>query len=206
LCDRVAAADVDREIPLGHPAEDVVCAAAELFGGRGAARMLHQDQLLVDRYAVSKITKVEHPLPLNTVTVHLTNQMPGVEETRDLQWDSKHTTEESLEVEIGDTGKIIIELASLQPSPVYKYEISVLDEVITFASVGLHLGAKEKPDNLTAAHLLLSDLLESSEAFVDGRAVEADAFPEDVNWWAANHAAEILMAQHDLGRGLETGR
>jgi hypothetical protein len=42
------------------------------------ARMLRQDQLLVDRYPVHKITKVEYPLPQNLVTVQLSNQMTSV--------------------------------------------------------------------------------------------------------------------------------
>jgi hypothetical protein len=89
--------------------------------------MLRQDQLLVDRYAVNKITKVEYPLPQNIVTVHLTNQMTGQESTRDLQWDSQHTTEEPFEVEVGDTGKIKVELALLadeENRPAYKYKIT----------------------------------------------------------------------------------
>jgi hypothetical protein len=42
------------------------------------ARMLHQDQLLVQRHAVHKINKVEYPLPENTVTAELTNQITGL--------------------------------------------------------------------------------------------------------------------------------
>jgi hypothetical protein len=37
------------------------------------ARLLRQNQLLVERYAVHKINKVEYPLPQNAVTVKLTN-------------------------------------------------------------------------------------------------------------------------------------
>jgi hypothetical protein len=70
--------------------------------------MLRQDQLLVERYDVHKITKVEYPLPQNIVTVHLKDQMTGEESMRDLQWDSFHTTEEPFEVEIGESGKITV--------------------------------------------------------------------------------------------------
>jgi len=73
--------------------------------------MLHQDQLLVDHYAVHKINKVEYPLPQNIVAVQLSNQMTGEQSTRNLRWDEQVTTDEPFEVEIGDTGKITIELA-----------------------------------------------------------------------------------------------
>jgi hypothetical protein len=66
--------------------------------------MLHQDQLLVDRYAVHKINKVEYPLPQNIVAVQLSNQMTGEQSTRNLRWDEQVTTDEPFEVEIGDTG------------------------------------------------------------------------------------------------------
>ena len=68
------------------------------------ARMLHQDQLLVDRYAVNKINKVEFPLPQNTVAVELTNQMTDKQSTRNLRWDEQVTTEEPFEVEIDGPG------------------------------------------------------------------------------------------------------
>jgi hypothetical protein len=54
--------------------------------------------------------------------------------------------------------------------------------------------------------VFLGALEASSEARAAGHAMEADAFPEDVNVWAANHGAEILVAQLDLGGGLEAGR
>jgi hypothetical protein len=64
------------------------------------ARLLHKDQLLVDRYAVHKITNVQYPLPQNTVTVHLKDQMTGEESTRDFRWDQHLSTEEPLEVKM----------------------------------------------------------------------------------------------------------
>ena len=91
------------------------------------ARLLRQDQLLVERYAVSKITKVEHPLPLNTVTVHLANQMTGEEDMRNFRWDEQVTTEEPLEVPVGETGKITLELAQLADAegrPAYRYRVT----------------------------------------------------------------------------------
>jgi len=58
------------------------------------ARLLRQDQLLVERYAVHKINKVEYPQRQNTVTVELTNQVAGQQSTRNLRWDEHVTTEE----------------------------------------------------------------------------------------------------------------
>jgi hypothetical protein len=73
--------------------------------------MLYQDQLLVERDAVSKINKVNHAIPQNTVIAEVTNQVTGEESTRTLHWDQQLTTEEPLEVAIGETGKITVELA-----------------------------------------------------------------------------------------------
>jgi hypothetical protein len=73
--------------------------------------MLHQDQLLVERDAVSKINKVDHAIPQNTVIAEVTNQVTGEESTRTLHWDQQLTTDEPLEVAIGETGKITVELA-----------------------------------------------------------------------------------------------
>jgi dodecin len=75
------------------------------------ARMLRQNDLLVERAAVSKINKVEYSIPLNVVTVDLSDQMTGEQSTRTLAWDSWHTIAEPLEVKIGDTGKLRVELA-----------------------------------------------------------------------------------------------
>jgi hypothetical protein len=43
------------------------------------ARVLHQDQLLIERHAVPKITKVGHAIPHNTVIIEVTNQITGEE-------------------------------------------------------------------------------------------------------------------------------
>jgi hypothetical protein len=40
------------------------------------ARMLHQGQLVVERYAVSKVSAEPFRIPQNTVSVELVNQMP----------------------------------------------------------------------------------------------------------------------------------
>jgi hypothetical protein len=53
--------------------------------------MLRNGQLLVDRYAVSKIGKIEY-LPHNTVTVQLINQLTGEEAERNLRWDEYGTS------------------------------------------------------------------------------------------------------------------
>jgi hypothetical protein len=171
--------------------------------------MLRRDQLLVDRYAVNKITKVEYPLPQNIVAVQLSNQMTGEQSTRNLRWDEQVTTEESLEVEVCDTGKIKVELALLadeEARPAYRYRITDDSAGIDYEATDLRLGVNHRPDNAKAAKSLLAFLGATSEAFLVGHELEADAFPEEVNWWAANHDVELLSAQLDLGGGLEAGR
>jgi hypothetical protein len=56
------------------------------------ARLLRQDQLLVERDAVHKITEVDHAVPHNTVIAEVTNQVTGEESTRTLRWDEHVTT------------------------------------------------------------------------------------------------------------------
>jgi hypothetical protein len=170
------------------------------------ARLLHQDQLVVERFGVHKIRVVEHAVPHNTVTVRMTHQMTGNWATRNLRWDEQVTTEEPFEVVIGDTGKITVELALIagdRGRPVYKYQVSDSAEGISFASPGLQLGPKQKPDDAKAAETLLRDLRLSSEAWSAGHVLESEDFPEDVNIWAANHGKEIALAQSELSGGLE---
>jgi hypothetical protein len=91
------------------------------------ARLLRQDQLLVERDAVHKITKVDHAIPHNTVIAEVTNQVTDEESTRTLRWDEHVTTEEPLEVKIGEIGKITVELVQLadeEGRPVYRYKIT----------------------------------------------------------------------------------
>jgi hypothetical protein len=169
------------------------------------ARMLHQDQLVVERFGVHKICQVEHALLHNAVTVRMTHQMTGNWATRNLRWNEQVTTEEPFDVAIGN-GKIRVELALIageKGRPTYKYEISDSAEGISFASAGLQLGPKQKPDNAKAAETLLSDLRVSSEAWAAGHVLESDDFPEDVNVWAANHGREIALVQVELSGGLE---
>jgi len=71
--------------------------------------MLHNGQLIVDRYSVSKVSTEPFRLPHNTVSVELTNQLSGEQSTRNLRWDQHVTTEEPFEVAIGETGKIKID-------------------------------------------------------------------------------------------------
>jgi hypothetical protein len=51
--------------------------------------------------------------------------------------------------------------------------------------------------------VLLGELEASAEAFVEGWAIEADAFPEAVNYWAQQNADEITLAAVELSGGLE---
>ena len=173
------------------------------------ARLLHQDQLLVDRYDVHKITKVEYPIPQNIVTVHLKDQMTGEGSTRDLQWDSFHTTEEPFEVEIGESGKITVELAQMRDEedrPVYRYRVTDETAGINYEAADLALGVRVFPNNAKAAKTLLGELEASADALIEGHPIEADAFPEEVNFWALHNTDEISMAQLELGGGLEAGR
>jgi hypothetical protein len=179
------------------------------------ARVLRQDQLLVERHAVSKITKVEHAIPLNEVVVEVVNQLTGEVSTRHLRWDEQVTTEEPIEVAIGDTGKITIELALQRDSedrPTYKFKITDEAAGIDHEGADLHLGARLRPDNTRAAKTLLSFLYAAGEAYeteVEGNidSENLDLFPHpQVTEWAYVHAEEIEMAQVELIRGLETGR
>jgi hypothetical protein len=114
-----------------------------------------------------------------------------------------------LEIKIGETGKITIELASRaddQGRPTYKYRIQDESAGIDYEATDLHLGPRLRPDSKFAAKTLLSDLQASSEAWTAGHAIEADRFPEDINVWAANRREELEMAHVELGGGLEAGR
>jgi hypothetical protein len=171
--------------------------------------MLHSDQLLVDRFGVFKLQKVDHAIPQNTVTVNMTHQMTGSLATRNLRWDEQVTTDEGLEINIGDTGKIRVELAlqsDEEGSPTYRFRVADEAAGIDHEGTDLRLGASHSPDNTKAMEALLDFLSASAESWAAGHALEADAFPESVNVWAANHGAEIAMAQLDLGGGLEAGR
>jgi hypothetical protein len=173
------------------------------------ARTLRQDQLLVDRYAVSKITAEPFRLPHNTVSVELVNQMTGEQSTRNLRWDEQVTTEEPFEVEVGETGKIKVELAQLadeEGRPAYKYKITDDSAGIDYEATDLRLGVSHRPDNAKAAKSLLQFLGATSEAFLVGHDLEADAFPEEVNFWSHQMGDAILVAQIDLGGGLEAGQ
>jgi hypothetical protein len=172
--------------------------------------MLHKDQLLVERHAVSKITKVDHAIPHNTVIIDVKNQIAGEQSNRNLRWDELVTTEEPLEVPVGQTGKIRVELAQLADSdgrPAYRYRVTDESAGIDYEATDLRLDASNRPDNATAAKALLQFLGATSEAFLVGHDLEADAFPEEVNCWAHQRADEITMAQLGLGgSGLEAGQ
>jgi hypothetical protein len=175
------------------------------------ARMLHNGQLIVDRYAVNKITAEPYRLPHNTVSVELVNQMTGEESTRTLRWDQHVTTEEPFEVAIGETGKLRVELAlqrDEEDRPVYRYKITDEAAGIDHEGVDLHLGPRLPADNTKAAKTLLSHLYAAGEAYeteLEGNidSENLDLFDMPVNEWAYVHAEEIEMAQVELIRGLE---
>ena len=128
------------------------------------ARLLRQDQLLVERFGVHKIREVEHALPHNTVTVRMTHQMTGNWATRNLRWDEQVTTEEPFEVAIGDTGKITVELAlqrDEEDRPLYRYKITDEAAGIGHEGVDLRLGARLPADNTKAVvHLLTTSTID----------------------------------------------
>lgn len=88
------------------------------------ARALREGQLLVEGHSVSKINSVQFPLPHNTVTIEVADQITRQQSMRNLRWDELVTTEAPAEIKIGDTGKITIELALLAPEPLYRYKIT----------------------------------------------------------------------------------
>ena len=175
------------------------------------ARMLHQDQLLVERDAVSKITKVDHAIPHNTVIAEVTNQVTGEESTRTLRWDQHVTTEEPFEVAIGETGKLRVELALQRDDedrPLYRYKITDESAGLDQEGTDLHLGARLPAANTRAAKTLLSFLYAAGEAYeteLEGNidSENLDLFPMPVNEWAYVHAEEIEMAQVGLIKGIE---
>jgi hypothetical protein len=177
------------------------------------ARLLHQDQLLVERFGVFKINKVDYPIPQNTVTVDMAHQITGARAARNLRWDEQVTTEETFEVKIGETGKIRVELALLSDDenrPVYRYKITDERAGIDHEGADLRLDIGGKADNKEAADLLIGLLIGSAEAYdaeIQGRrSVNEGLFPDDVSRWAYEYDVEILNAAIDLGGGLEAGR
>jgi hypothetical protein len=174
------------------------------------ARMLRDGQLLVDRFAVSKITKVEHAIPHNTVIIEVANQITGEQSTRNLRWDEQVTTEEPFEFRIGETGTVKLELAGIDEDAraLYKYRITDESAGIDHEATDLRLGARLTPDNTKAAKKLLGDLLRAGEAFeteLEGNidSENLDLFDDRVNEWAYVRAEDLEMAQVELIRGLE---
>jgi hypothetical protein len=173
--------------------------------------MLHNGQLIVDRYAVHKITKVDHAIPHNTVIAEVTNQVTGEESTRTLRWDQHVTTEEPFEVAIGETGKIRVELAlqrDEEDRPLYRYKITDDAAGIDQEGADLHLGARLPADNTKVAKTLLSHLYAAGEAYeteleggIDSE--NLDLFDMKTNEWAYLSMEHIEVAQVELGRGFE---
>jgi hypothetical protein len=150
------------------------------------ARMLREGQLVVERHAVSKITKVDHAIPHNTVIAEVTNQVTGEESTRTLRWDEHVTTEEPLEVDIGDTGKITVELALQRDNedrPLYRYRITDEAAGIDHEGMDLRLRARLPADNTKAAKTLLSFLMRCGVAAISTTTViptTAESVPSSV--------------------------
>jgi hypothetical protein len=118
------------------------------------------------------------------VIAEVTNQVTAEECTRTLRWDEHVTTEEPLEVKIGEIGKITVELVQLadkEDRPVYRYKITDGAAGIDHEGRDLHLGPRLRPDNTFAAKALLRELRDASEAYSGGRFIGADKFPELVN-------------------------
>jgi hypothetical protein len=141
--------------------------------------------------------------------VHLSNQLTDEQSTRALRWDEQVTTEEPFEVPIGETGKITVELAQLADavgSPAYRYRVTDEAAGFDYEAADLRLDVTHRPDNAKAAKALLSFLGATSDAFLVGHELEANVFPEEVNFWAHQMTDEITIAQIGLGEGLETGR
>jgi hypothetical protein len=118
------------------------------------------------------------------VIAEVTNQVTAEESTRTLRWDEHVTTEEPLEVKIGEIGKITVELVQLadeEDRPVYRYKITDGAAGIDHEVRDLHLGPRLRADNTFAAKALLSELRDASEAYSAGHFIEADKFPELVN-------------------------
>jgi hypothetical protein len=101
------------------------------------------------------------------VAVELTNHMTDKQSTRNLRWDEQVTTEEPFEVEIGETGKIRVELAQLadeEGRPAYRYRVADESAGIDYEATDLRLDATNRPDNAAAAKALLQFLGATSEA------------------------------------------
>jgi hypothetical protein len=175
------------------------------------ARLLRDGDLLVESHSVGVITNVDHAIPHNTVVIEVANQITGEPSTRSLRWDEPITIEEPLEVKIGDTAKLRVELALQRDSedrPLYRWYLTDEAVGLVHEATDLHLGARLRPDNLRAAKLLLSDLQRAGEAFeteleggIDSE--NLDLFPQSVNSWAYDNAGAIEVAQVELIRGLE---
>src|SRR5829696_9305846 len=175
------------------------------------ARVLHNGQLIVDRYAVNKITKVDHAIQHNTVIAEVTNQVTGEESTRTLRWDEHVTTEEPFEFDVGETAKVRVELAlqrDEEDRALYRYKITDEAAGIDREGTDLHLGARLPADNTKAAKTLLSHLYAAGEAYeteLEGGigSENLDLFDMKTNAWAYDHLEQIEMAQVDLITGLE---
>jgi hypothetical protein len=179
------------------------------------ARMLRNGQLIIDAdgSSVHKIISEPNHLPENTVSVQLRNQITGEESRRNLRWDQHVTTEEPLEVKIGETGKISVELAHLsghEGRPQYRYKITDEAAGIDHEAADVYLDVGGKPDSIKAADTLMNFLIAGAEAWdaeMQGRESDnAGIWPPKIERWAFEHGQEILTAAMDLSAGLEAGR
>jgi hypothetical protein len=176
------------------------------------ARLLQRDDLIVEPHGtVYKVTDVElFPTPQKVVTVDLRDQITGVDFRRNLRGGERVTIEEPFTVSVG-TGEVTVELARVadgEGRAVYRFHIEDHAGGIDHQGADLHLGARLRPDNVSAAKTLLSNLQRAAEAWeteleggIDSEAL--DRWPEHVCDWAYENAEAIEMAQVELIRGLE---
>ena len=173
--------------------------------------MLHNGQLIVDRYGVSKITAEPFRLPHNTVSVELVNQLSGEQSTATCDGTStsrpkNRSTSRSAKPARSESSS---PNSDEEASVVYRYKITDEAAGIDHEGADLRLGPRLRPDNVRAAKTLLSFLYTAGESYfneLEGRidSENADLFGDTrVNEWAYLNLEDIEVAQVGLIRGLE---
>jgi hypothetical protein len=170
------------------------------------ARELRKGQLLIEQYAVHKITDVDYAIPENVLVVTLSNQIDRSARQRTLRWHEQVATEEGLEVKIGNRGTIRVELAQLKDPddrPRYRWLIKDPDSYLVDEGVDLSLGASRRPSNKEAIGALLSFLGAAAEGYEvtmrGGESENATLFANPrTTEWAYLMSDELQAAQLDL--------